>query len=128
VWKFDPKKNTWTNITPLKPADSDQHFGYGDVAIDAQHPSTVMVTTFYHWKPHDLIFRSTNGGANWTQLWQENTVWDHSSAPYTKTRTPHWMGTITINPFNPDQVLFTTGYGIWSCSDMTAADAGRPTH
>jgi photosystem II stability/assembly factor-like uncharacterized protein len=126
VWKFDPKKNTWTDITPLKPASTDQHFGYGCVAVDAQHPATVMATTFYHWGPHDLIFRSTNGGANWTQLWQESTEWDHSSAPYTKTRTPHWMGDIKINPFNPDQVLFTTGYGIWSCSNITAA--GRPTH
>ena len=26
------------------------------------------------------------------------------------------MGVIEINPFNPDQVLFTTGYGIWSWS------------
>ena len=37
------------------------------------------------------------------------------------------MGDIEINPFNPDQVLFTTGYGIWSCVNATEADAGRPT-
>jgi photosystem II stability/assembly factor-like uncharacterized protein len=128
IWKFDPKKNIWTNITPLKPTGSDQRFGYGSVTVDAQHPSTIMVTTFCHWHPHDLIFRSTDSGASWTQLWQENTQWDHSSAPYTETRTPHWMGDIEINPFNPDQVLFTTGFGIWSCRDTTAADAGRPTH
>ncbi len=128
VWKFDPKKNIWTDITPLKSAGTDQHFGYGCITVDAQNPSTIMATTFCHWGPHDLIFRSTNSGTSWIQLWQENTEWDHSSAPYTKTRTPHWIGDIKINPFNPDQVLFTTGYGIWSCSNMTAADAGRPTH
>ena len=128
VWKFDPRKNIWTDITPLKPAGSGQRFGYGGVAVDAQHPARVMVTTFCHWGPHDLIFRSTNGGASWTQLWQEDTQWDHSSAPYTKTRTPHWMGDIEIDPFSPDHVLFTTGYGIWSCRDITAADSGRPTH
>ena len=66
-------------------------------------------TTFAHWHPHDEIFRSTNGGASWMQLWDDNTQWDHSSAPYTQTRTPHWMGTIVINPFDSDQVLFTTG-------------------
>ena len=88
-----------------------------------------MATTFSHWHPHDEIFRSTNGGASWTQLWETNTtVWDHSSAPYTATRSPHWMGTIVINPFNSDQVLFTTGYGIWCCTNATAADAGKPTH
>jgi photosystem II stability/assembly factor-like uncharacterized protein len=128
IWKFDSKTGAWTDVTPVKPGASDQPFGYGAIAIDAQHPSTIMVTTFAHWHPHDEIFRSTNGGASWTQLWQDDTQWDHSSAPYTSTRTPHWMGDIKINPFNPDQVLFTTGYGIWGCVDATQADHGRPTH
>ena len=128
VWKFDPKKTTWTDITPLKPAADDQRFGYGAVAVDPRHPNVIMATTFCHWKPHDLVFRSTNSGANWIQLWQEDTEWDHSGAPYTKKLTPHWMGDIEINPFNSDQVLFTTGYGIWNCRDVTAADIGRPTH
>lgn len=126
VWKFDPKENVWTNITPLKSPDAGQPFGYGAVAVDAQHPSTIMVTTFGHWHPHDLIFRSTDGGASWTQLWQNDTEWDHSSAPYTSTRTPHWMGGIAINPLNSDQVLFTTGYGIWCCVNATKSDSGKP--
>jgi photosystem II stability/assembly factor-like uncharacterized protein len=129
IWKFNPKDGVWTDITPVKPKDSDQPFGYGCVAVDAQHPSTIMATTFCHWKPHDEIFRSTNGGLTWTQLWQTNTaVWDYSSAPYTQTRTPHWMGTIVINPFDSDQVLFTTGFGIWCCTNVTKADSGKPTH
>ena len=129
VWKFNPKEGVWTDITPAGSEKSDQPFGYGCVAVDAQRPSTLMVTTFCHWKPHDEIFRSTNGGATWIQLWQTNTVeWDCSSAPYTAARTPHWMGTIVINPLNSDQVLFTTGYGIWNCSDVTKADCGQPTH
>jgi hypothetical protein len=129
IWKFNPKDGVWTDITPVHPKDTDQPFGYGCVAVDAQHPQTLMATTFTHWHPHDEIFRSTNGGASWTQLWETNTtVWDYSSAPYTATRSPHWMGTIVINPFNSDQVLFTTGYGIWCCTNATAADAGKPTH
>jgi photosystem II stability/assembly factor-like uncharacterized protein len=129
IWKFNPKDGVWTDITPVHPKDTDQTFGYGCVAVDAQHPSVLMATTFTHWKPHDEIYRSTNGGASWTQLWETNTtVWDHSSAPYTATRLPHWMGTIVINPFNSDQVLFTTGYGIWCCTNATAADAGKSTH
>ena len=129
VWKFDPENGAWTDITPIKPADSDQPFGYGCVAVDAQHPATVMVTTFAHWHPHDQIFRSTNGGASWTPLWETNKiVWDGSSASYTETRAPHWMGTIVIDPFDSDRVLFTTGYGVWCCTNVTRADAGQPTH
>jgi photosystem II stability/assembly factor-like uncharacterized protein len=69
----------------------------------------------------------TNSGTTWVPLWNDDTEWDHSSAPYTKSRNPHWMGDVEINPFNPDQVLFTTGYGIWSCVNATAADSGQPT-
>jgi photosystem II stability/assembly factor-like uncharacterized protein len=127
VWKYDPRKKVWTNITPLTTQDAGQPFGYGAVAVDAQHPSTIMVTTFAHWQPHDLIFRSTNCGASWTQLWRNDTEWDYSRAPYTQMRTPHWMGGLVINPFNADQVLFTTGYGIWSCVNATQSDSGRPT-
>jgi photosystem II stability/assembly factor-like uncharacterized protein len=127
LWKFNPKDGAWTDITPVKPDPADQTFGYGAVAVDAEHPSTIMATTFCHWKPHDSIFRSTDGGRTWAQLWNDDTEWDHSSAPYTKSRNPHWMGDIEINPFNPDQVLFTTGYGIWSCVNATAADSGRAT-
>ena len=129
VWKFNSRDGVWTDITPVKPKDSDQPFGYGCVAVDAQHPAILMATTFCHWKPHDEIFRSTNGGATWTQLWQTNLIeWDCSTAPYTAGRTPHWMGTIVIDPFNSDQVLFTTGYGIWGCRDATRADSAQPTH
>ena len=126
VWKFNPEKGTWKDITPLKPAQADQTFGYGAVAVDAQHPSTIVTATFAHWKPCDEIFRSTNGGASWTPLLPQ-AVWDHAAAPYTQNLNPHWMGDLEINPFNSDQVLFVTGYGIWSCSNLTAADAGRPT-
>lgn len=127
IWKYDPRNGVWTDITPVKPTATGQSFGYGAVAVDAEHPATIMATTFCHWQPHDQIFRSTNAGVTWMPLWNNDTEWDHVGAPYTASRNPHWMGSIAINPFNPNQVLFSTGYGIWSCTDATAADAGRPT-
>ena len=127
VWKFNPTNNSWTDITPLKSPDGGQVFGYGAVAVDAQDAATITVATFARWKPHDEIFRSTDGGVHWTQLLQ-NAKWDFSTAPYTATHTPHWVGDIEINPLNRDQLLFTTGYGIWCCTNVTAADHGLPTH
>jgi len=126
IWKFNPKSGVWTDITPVKPARADQPFGYGAVAVDAKHPSIIMAATFAHWKPCDEIYRSTNGGMNWTPLLSK-AEWDHASAPYTQSRRPHWIGDLEINPFNPAQVMFVTGYGIWSCQNVTEADAGRAT-
>ena len=127
VWKYSPRNGVWTDITPLKPADADQPFGYGAVAVDARHPRSVMVSTFAHWKPLDEIFRSTNAGATWMPVLAQ-AAWDHSAAPYTEGRKPHWLGSLQIDPFNSDQVLFVTGYGIWSCADATQTDCRRPTH
>jgi hypothetical protein len=126
VWKYYPSTETWTDITPLRSPDHGQTFGYGAVAVDPQHSDTVTVTTFCRWKPHDEIFRSTNGGASWKPLLAE-AHWDYSQIPYTATRVPHWMGSIQIDPFDSNHVLFTTGYGIWSCDNLTDADAGKPT-
>jgi photosystem II stability/assembly factor-like uncharacterized protein len=124
VWKYDARTESWTDVTPARVEPGKRGFGYGAIAVDAQHPSTIMVTTFAHWEPHDEIFRSTNSGVSWMPM-LEHAKWDHSNAPYTRDLKPHWMGDIKINPFNPDQVVFTTGYGIWSCGNATQADSGR---
>lgn len=126
VWKFNPQTGAWNEITPLKSPDGDQPFGYGAVAVDATHPNAIVVTTFCRWKPHDEIFRSTNGGAGWFPI-LNSAQFDYSFAPYTKNRTPHWMGGIQIDPFDSNHVLFTTGYGIWSCDNLTDADFEKPT-
>jgi photosystem II stability/assembly factor-like uncharacterized protein len=126
VWKFNPKTGAWANITPATVTEENQPFGYGAVSVDAKNSSNIVVTTFAHWHPHDEIFRSTNGGVSWTRL-LENAKWNYSSAPYTQKRTPHWMGTIQIDPLDSNHVLFTTGYGIWACGNLTDADSGRPT-
>jgi photosystem II stability/assembly factor-like uncharacterized protein len=126
VWKFNVQSAEWTDITPIKPATVGQPFGYGAIAVDRAHPNTLLATTFCHWQPHDEIFRSTNGGNSWTPL-LKNVRWNYSYAPYTKNRTPHWMGSIQIDPFDSNHALFTTGYGIWNCNNLTDADAGIPT-
>jgi photosystem II stability/assembly factor-like uncharacterized protein len=126
VWKFNTQNGEWADITPVKPSTSGQPFGYGAVAVDAAHPNTIVATTFCHWKPHDEIFRSTNGGASWFPLLGK-AKFDHSFAPYTTAINPHWIGSIQIDPFDSNHVLFTTGYGIWSCTNLNDADVGKAT-
>jgi photosystem II stability/assembly factor-like uncharacterized protein len=126
VWKFDPKNDAWTDITPVKPADAGQPFGYGAVTVDAHNPQVLLATTFCHWKPLDEIFRSTNGGASWQPL-LATARFDHSFAPYTANHKPHWIGSVVINPSDSNEAWFTTGYGLWCCTNLTAADAGGET-
>jgi len=126
VWKFNPKDGAWTDITPVKPKEAHQPFGYGGLSVDARHPSTIMAATFDHWAPRDEVFRSVDGGTTWKAL-TAGAVWDHANAPYTTPMTPHWIGDLQINPFDSDQVLITTGYGIWSCTNATQVEAGQAT-
>ncbi len=122
VWKLDTQNGAWTNITP--PTGQG---GFAGVAVDAENPGTVMVTTLDRWWPHDEIYRSTNGGASWTAMYSAATF-DHSNAPYTSTLTPSWLGDIEINPFNSNSAMFTTGYGLWASNNITNANSGGATN
>jgi photosystem II stability/assembly factor-like uncharacterized protein len=130
VWKFDPAAKSWTawtDITPLKSPEDGQPFGYGTVAVDAQNPAVLLTSTFCRWKQHDEIFRSTNAGASWSPLFAAAT-WDFSRAPYAGGIKPHWIGSIVIDPLDSNRAWFTTGYGVWNCTNLTAADSGAPVH
>jgi hypothetical protein len=126
VWKFDTKKQQWTNITPDKPRPPEHAFGYAAVAVDAQHPATVLVATWNRHHPQDEIFRSTDGGKTWLPLLGQP-EWDHSLAPYTQTMHHHWLSDVVIDPFDGNHVLFTTGYGIWATGNAGDVERAEPT-
>ena len=53
--------------------------------------------------------------------------WDSTSAPYVKTYKPHWIGAITLDPFDSDHAIFIAGYGLWATSHVSAIDGGGST-
>ncbi|MBB6242499.1 cellulase [Rhodanobacter sp. MP1X3] len=123
VWKFMPADNRWTDITPLPRNDKPSGFGWGDIAVDAHDPHTLMATTFCHYTPYDEIYRSTDGGMHWATVFPRSSF-DHSNAVWTSDHHPHWMSDIAIDPFDPDHVMFVTGYGVWASRNMRAFDQG----
>ena len=125
VWRLDTSSGSWTDVTPEKPAGG-RHFGYGAVAVDPQHPDTVLAGTWNHYYPLDEIFRSTDGGRTWAGL-LEHAQWDHAPAPYTAPMNRHWLSDVEIDPLDPDHAIFTTGFGIWATRDLRDADGGKPT-
>ena len=131
VWKMDPDSGAWTDITPVTPGGADV-FGYGGLSLDPAHPGTIMVSTLDRWVMGDDVFRSTDGGRRWKAL-RDRSEHDTGRAPWVRSleskagrRMGHWIGDIDIDPTNPDEAIYVTGYGLWRTTNLTEADrSGR---
>jgi hypothetical protein len=127
VGKYEIDANKWTIITPNNPGNG----GYGGLALDRQHPNTLMVSTIDHWGPADDIFRSTDGGATWKPI-AATTDRDTSFSPYMANllrghRFDWWLAALAIDPFDSNHVMYGTGGTIWGTHDITDFDAGQHT-
>jgi len=132
VWKYDLASGAWTNITPEVPgAGGNPTFGYAGLAVDPEHPNTVMVATNDRWFPVDTIFRSTNAGATWVDV-GANATMDISASPFLAfggaPKFGWWIGSVAIDPFNSNHVLYGTGATMFGSDDVTSADHGGSTH
>ena len=146
VWKLNTATGAWTLISPVPSTDTaNDYFGYGGLAVDTLHPQTIMVTALNSWWPDTMIWRSTNGGASWTRIW-DFTSYPNRSLRYTQdisiapwlnfgvtnpvppVPSPKlgWMvGTLAIDPFNSDHMLYGTGATLYGSNNLTAWDAGK---
>ncbi|HKV38766.1 MAG TPA: xyloglucanase, partial [Blastocatellia bacterium] len=144
VWKYNTSSGAWTLISPIPSSSSNDYFGYGGLAIDAQHPQTIMVTALNSWWPDTIIFRSIDGGTTWTRIWDFTSypnrslryTQDISAAPWlnfgiTNPVAPvpapklGWMvGTLAIDPFNSNRMMYGTGATLYGTNNLTNWDAG----
>jgi hypothetical protein len=118
VRKFNLTTLTSINVTP--PTGQG---GFGGVTVDQQNPNTVAVSTIDCWWPQNYIYRSTNGGTNWTQTYSGAT--DCSSAPWMGGSggliIQGWSDDLKIDPFNSNHLFFTSGGGVFSSFNFMAA-------
>jgi hypothetical protein len=123
VYKINLSTLMSANVSPVR--QSGEQGGWGGVSVDLQHPTNLVVSTVDRWwpSPYDQVYRSTNGGASWktTAL----SLPGATSAPWTVARTPHWCENVQIDPFNSNRAWYVTGYGVFSCTNLTAADSGE---
>jgi photosystem II stability/assembly factor-like uncharacterized protein len=127
VWRQDAKTGRWTNISPERPGG----FGYSGIDLDPSHPGHLVVSTLDRWGAGDEIYESKDGGGRWTALGPQSR---HDASPYPwlvaymggQDKMGHWISDVRLNPFNPDELIYGTGYGLWMSRNLTAAGSGKP--
>ena len=139
IWRYtlpgaQNPNGVWTNITPpLLTGETMAQFlsnpyGYSGVAIDPEHPDTVLVTTLnkYYPPPFDDVLRSLDDGATWVD-YGANIKRDGSLSPWINfgQATPdggNWLNHLAVDPFNADHMMYGDGQTIWQTTDATAVD------
>ncbi|TDC70413.1 xyloglucanase [Micromonospora sp. KC606] len=143
VWKFNRATGAWTQISPIPSSSTDAYFGYSGLTIDRQQPNTLMVATQISWWPDAIFWRSTDGGATWTRVWDWGSYpervkkykMDVSSVPWLTfggnpsppEETPKlgWMNeSVEIDPHDSNRFLYGTGATIYGSTDLTRWDTG----
>lgn len=124
VWKYNTYTGEWTDITPDK-TSAQRQFGYAAVAVDRQHPQTIIASTYNRYNDGgEEIFRSTDGGNTWRPILKQS-HFDYSLAPYVEHTGVHWMFDIEIDHFDSNHAMFTTGYGGHETFDLTNIDQNK---
>ena len=73
------------------------------------------------------LFRSTDSGNTWKQVFGSGGTIESSLAPYTAFTGIHWLFDIEIDPFDSDHAMFTTGYGGHETFNLMDMDRDLPT-
>jgi hypothetical protein len=122
VWKFDPAKNEWTEMSPPKSGG-----GFGGISVDPSNPKHIIVSTLDRWKP-DEIYRRSDDGTTWTAIGSVAKR-DNKGVNYLYFGRDHipanlssmgWMGDIEIDPFRPGRAFYITGQGVWMSENSDA--------
>jgi len=135
VWKMELKTGKWQEITPVRQTPGGGTFGYSGIDVDPAHPGTIVTSTIDRWWPErDDIFLSRDGGMHWLALTSvsqhdlSRLAWirreDSGFGEPGKDRMGSWTSDVKINPFNPDEMIYGTGGGVWMTRNLTVAGSG----
>ncbi|MFF7390097.1 xyloglucanase [Streptomyces scabiei] len=147
VWKLDTATDTWTRISPVPSTSDENAYGYSGLTIDRQNPDTLMVSTQIKWWPDCLLFRSTDGGATWSRIWDLDAdgqrtlrydidisdapwlTWNATVNPPELTPKLGWMmESVQIDPFDSDHFMYGTGATIYGADNLTDWDSDGTVH
>ncbi|WP_145710448.1 T9SS type A sorting domain-containing protein [Chitinophaga japonensis] len=125
LYKLNTATGVWTNVTPVHSKD----YAYGGVSIDPTNVNRVIVSTCgMYWNNQfgtgwgDFIFLSTDGGSTWTLKNGTNATYDSNGIGWTVGGAVNWMDCIEFDQSNLSKVRVIGGGGVYTCSDITAAN------
>ncbi|MBT0667916.1 hypothetical protein HT136_05995 [Novosphingobium profundi] len=120
VWRYDPAREAWSEVTPLKGANAPVG-GYMGVAVSAQDPETIAVSTVDRGDPVDTVWLSHDAGAHWDELWTRS-VRDVSATPFldfgAKANFGHWIAGLAIDPFDAGHAAYVTGATVYATNEL----------
>ncbi|ESQ83322.1 hypothetical protein AEAC466_13820 [Asticcacaulis sp. AC466] len=126
---FKLNGDAWTDITPQKP-DATTSFGYS--GLDLSPDGTLVVSTSCRYASHDDIYVSHDGGATWRAVgdtarhdlgdhaWLKAYMGGSDKDAGARNHMGHWLDAVKINPFNPKELIYGTGYGVWVADNFGA--------
>ncbi|MBO9729776.1 MAG: T9SS type A sorting domain-containing protein [Chitinophaga sp.] len=125
VYKLNTATGAWTNVTPVSSKD----YAYGGVSIDPTNVNRVIVSSCgLYWNNQfgtgwgDFVFLSTDGGSTWTLKNGTNATYDSNGMAWTNGGAVNWMDCIEFDQANLSKVRVIGGGGVYTCSDITAAN------
>lgn len=127
VWRYDPDAGTWRDVTPPRAA-GEVPGGFFGVAVSAQDPRVIAVSTVNRYQPVDTVWRSTDAGAHWDELWRRSTR-DVSATPFLdfdgRANFGHWIAGLAIDPFDPTHAAYVTGATVYATEAFAREGAMR---
>jgi len=123
LYKLNTSAGTWTNVTP-----NANNFAYGGVSVDPSNANRVVVSTINNFNNNqygttggDFVYLSTDGGTNWTLKNGSNSTYNNDGIGWSNGQL-HWAGSIEFTPGNTAEVRSISGNGLFTCSNINAAN------
>ncbi len=96
---------------------------FGDIVIDPNDENRLVAVTTQMWMQQanggfgDVFYTSTDGGQTWTNL-LDNMQMSNNDMPWIEGCAIHWCCSLAMNPFNTNEILVTSGNGIFACDNV----------
>ncbi len=127
------KGDVWSDISPARPTKQ-LTFGYSGLDVRG---NSLVVSTSDRYPGLDDLYVSHDGGTSWTPVkpqaahhyeqypWLASYMGGHDADSANRSNMGHWMDAVKINPFNPEELVYGTGYGVWMTRDLGNLNAGK---